>query len=98
MTLSLFLSHRPIHKNASSVPKCPCGADRKFEFQLMPSILHLLNVEKFAPSPMSATSDADSKDTKINNHGMNWGVIVVYSCCNSCVESREEYVAVQEPI
>jgi len=89
---------RTANRNKCSAPKCTCGSDRKFEFQLMPSLLHILSVEKFAPSPtLSSNSEPNSNDI-ITNKGMNWGVIAVYSCCNSCDESREEYVIVQEPI
>jgi len=37
----------PCQKTNSMVPNCKCGAKREFEFQFMPSILHILNVDLF---------------------------------------------------
>lgn len=68
------------------IPKCICGAERKFEFQLMPYLLHLLNISK-------SNQDADKKSAT-TLPAERWGTIGVYSCCHSCDDSREEYVTV----
>ena len=62
-----------------TVPDCVCGAKRMFEFQFLPSMLHVL--------------DVDSANVKTG--GMNWGSIAVYSCPESCDDSREEFLIVQ---
>lgn len=86
-----------------SVPPCPCGAKREFEFQLMPSILHVLNVDKYATigNRIDLPTSRNEKDEILgtfSSGGMNWGTIAVYSCSVSCGEFREEYVVVQESV
>jgi hypothetical protein len=71
----------------------------------MPSILHILDVDKFAndnDNP-SGTRTKESKSRmeldqilSKNNGGMNWGTIAVYSCVNSCEINVDEFVVVQE--
>ncbi len=71
------------------VPPCNCGSQRVFEFQLLPSMLHVLDVDS-----TSANETYDETDlTTIG--GMNWGSIAVYSCPESCDKSREEVCIVQ---
>ena len=71
---------------------------RKFEFQLMPSLLHLLDVDKYYKDT-SKNHKADLEHILSKNEGgMNWGVIAVYSCSNSCNQRMEEYVVLQESI
>ena len=85
--------HRKEKKDSSQVatfpqvPKCICGSNRYFEFQLMPSVLHVLKCDDHAHK--SCTSHE-------NYGGMNWGVLAVYSCSQSCSQSIEEFVVVQE--
>ena len=91
--------HQKVKKNAKtitapfpSIPKCSCGSERVFEFQLLPNILSILDVD-------SANSNEDDGNdiTNLNSiGGMNWGSIAVYSCPESCDESREEFLIVQE--
>ena len=78
------------------VPNCICGAERVFEFQLLPSVLHVLDVDSYATDGPRKKSD-DLLDL-ISAGGMNWGAIAVYSCSQSCDESREEFIIVQEPV
>jgi pre-rRNA-processing protein TSR4 len=92
--------HSKPKKNAKSItapfppiPPCSCGANRVFEFQLLPSLLHVLDVD-------SVNSNNDDDNDNIMDlssiGGMNWGSIAVYSCPESCDESREEFLIVQE--
>ena len=81
-----------------TIPKCPCGAERKFEFQLMPYLLDLLQKDVEQPN-----NDKDDKHPQIGDSNampgderMSWGTIAVYSCCQSCDVSREEYVVVHK--
>jgi hypothetical protein len=68
------------------IPKCICGAERKFEFQLMPYLLHILNISK-------SNQDTEEKSST-TSHEEKWGTIGVYSCSCSCDDSREEFVTV----
>ena len=63
----------------------------------MPSILHILDVDKFTNDNPSSKSrmELDQILSK-NNGGMNWGTIAVYSCVNSCEINVDEFVVVQE--
>lgn len=89
-----------------NVPKCKCGSIRTFEFQLMPSILHLLEVDLYYQKKNLNLNDNIKDNNKDlleyeldkNEGGMNWGVIAIYSCPNSCDESCEEFVVVQESV
>ena len=85
----------------NNIPRCICGSKRTFEFQLMPSILHLLDVDSFCKEDNTTASTEvgrlNIEDVLCKNKGgMNWGVIAIYSCSNSCYESTEEFVIVQE--
>ena len=84
-------SHRTYSPPA--VPPCACGAHRVFEFQLLPSLLHVLDVDAHASSNVQAEYD-DLPDL-IAGGGMNWEALAVYSCPASCDKSREEFVMVQ---
>lgn len=84
-------------KNSTPLPaimNCVCGARRVFEFQILPSLLHVLDVDG------NATKDSGEDDIMdlIAKGGMNWGVIAIYSCSMSCDESREEFVIVQNAV
>lgn len=81
-----------------TIPPCTCGAQRVFEFQLLPSVLHVLDVDSSQPStqPRSSAVDTDEMVDLASIGGMNWGSIAVYSCPESCDKSREEFLIVQE--
>ncbi len=89
-----------------NVLKCKCGSIRTFEFQLMPSILHLLEVDShYQKKNLNSNDNSKGNETDIleyeldkNEGGMNWGVIAIYSCQNSCDVSYEEFVVVQESV
>ena len=56
------------------MPKCVCGADRVFEFQFVPSLLHALDVDSHATtSSDSLTGDTDSMMDLMSAGGMNRG-------------------------
>lgn len=76
-----------------TVPSCICGEERVFEFQLMPSLLHVLSVDDCVQS--SRKSDDLKQLFSRTNCGMSWGVIAIYSCPSSCNDSSREYVVVQ---
>lgn len=63
-----------------------------FEFQLLPSMLHVLDVDS---ANANKGNDNDDVMYLIKTGGMNWGSIAVYSCPESCDDSREEFLIVQ---
>lgn len=73
------------------IPPCRCGAPRVFEVQILPSLLHVLEVDK------ASTSPGDDLGSLYNN-GMNWGNICIYSCPRACQQSDSEFVVVQESV
>ena len=78
------------------IPSCPCGAKRKFEFQIMPSALHILNVDEFSTTAVATDKKDDTIESMFQSSGMNWGVIAIYSCPHSCNASNQEYVVIQK--
>lgn len=85
------------HSPLPVVPRCECGAERVFEFQILPSLLHVLDVDVHATTAVSPKNSDDVMDL-ISSGGMNWGSIAVYSCSESCEQSREEFIIVQEAV
>jgi hypothetical protein len=78
------------------IPPCSCGAERVFETQLLPSLLHVLEVDKHAPKQVGSTSTAASGlGAAYEQGGMNWGNIAIYSCPNVCA-AEQEFVVVQD--
>ena len=75
------------------VPPCDCGAERVFQFQLLPSLLHILRVDQYSESP-SGTSGINA----LLAGGMDWGAVAVYTCSNSCSVCKEDYLLIQESL
>ena len=89
------------------IPKCPsCGMDRRFEFQLMPSLLHVLEVDKHAVAKSKEQQQTDSSTSnntledimKDDYGGMNWGVLAIYTCPSNTCTNQEEFVVVQASV
>ena len=80
------------------IPNCPCGAARVFEFQILPSLLHVLDVDKYAKKGASSVGDSMGLATAFEQGGMNWGNIAIYSCPKACSYSDQEYVVVQDSL
>lgn len=90
------------------IPACVCGAERTFEFQLMPAILHHLRVDDFGHDSRELRGTLPAKADDSNHHsksalsepiicraGMEWGAIGIWSCPNACALSNQEFVVVQ---
>jgi hypothetical protein len=104
----LHIAKQEHEKKPSSIMTCPCGRTRVFECQLMPSSLHLLQVETLMPHPKNngaiGNSNAAAASVVAENNGdnsnksmapMDWDVIAIYSCPDSCDKSTEEIVIVE---
>lgn len=65
-----------------------------FECQILPSVLHVLNVDKYAQQFRNAFS---SLNDWYSVGGMDFGSIAVYSCSNpTTCTSWEEFVVIQD--
>jgi Programmed cell death protein 2, C-terminal putative domain len=85
------------------VPPCGnCGAPRVFEAQILPSILHVLDVDRYAPTDdadtaAAATDNVTTRKAYYNSGGMDFGNIAIYTCSAAC-DGQEEYVVVQDSV
>ena len=78
---------------ARSVPHCPaCGARRRFEFQLLSTLLEFL-VPATAQAGGSGAALADG--TGAVDGESSWLTIVVFSCEVSCEAGSSEHVHVE---
>jgi len=89
-------NNKPHKAPFPETPNCSCGAKRLFEFQILPSLLHVLDVDSHATQGSKAMNM--DVDDLISTGGMDWGCIAVYSCSESCEQSREEFIIVQKAI
>jgi len=92
-----------MHGVEKPIPPCSeCGAARVFEFQIVPTLLHVLEVDKYVTN--GANGDENSGKISVLDYqqgGMDWGNIAVYSCSNptcKCAAPVEEYCVVQDSI
>jgi len=74
------------------IPLCSCGAARVFELQILPSLLHVLGVDK------TICNSPGLGAVWLNSNAMNWGNIVVYTCPNPLCTATDEYVLVQQSV
>mmetsp|Transcript_22788 Transcript_22788/g.47466 ORF Transcript_22788/g.47466 Transcript_22788/m.47466 type:complete len:399 (-) Transcript_22788:21-1217(-) len=97
---TLWTSSQNVPVRASGdIPACGhCGGERQFEFQVMPQLLHLLNVD-------DDEAGVDAKDVVRSAGRFSWGTIAVYTCSNSCEVKDEgmgcysdEFAWVQPPL
>jgi hypothetical protein len=74
----------------------------------LPSILHVLDVDRYAPPPpptAAAEAAADADKTACTNYyataesgGMDFGNIAIYTCSAGCCSGQDEYVVVQDSV
>lgn len=96
-----------------TVPCCDkCGEPRQFEFQVMPQLLHYLELDKKArlkdaPEEAAETlqqlSSLEQKKLYLEaiQKAIDWGSLDVYTCTGSCANEEAyvpEYVFVQPPL
>jgi len=84
----------PMSTNESLVPPCACGAPRLFECQILPSVLHVLNVDKYAKQ--SGVVSPHLNEWYCSG-GMDFGSIAIYTCskADTCTSSQE-FVVIQD--
>ena len=76
-----------MHKKAGSL-FCSCGATKRFEFQLIPTVISVLKCE-------------DSKYTGVDNSsfseslGMDWESVCIYTCSMDCKNICIEFCTVE---
>jgi Programmed cell death protein 2, C-terminal putative domain len=74
-----------------TIPNCQkCGSSRVFEFQILPSLLHALKVDRMVDTSGGVRSVYE-------DGGMDWGNIAVYTCPNRC-NLGEEYCVIQDSV
>ena len=67
----------------------------------MPSLLHVLHVDRYAQKAKINNNEKNNDDdieslfANTAKSGMSWGAIAVYTCPDSCIYSMEEFVCVQ---
>jgi len=98
---------RPASQTAAAatelpIPLCACGSRRIFEFQILPSLLHLLDVDRYSGDDEAAAGgNITNIERLLSGGGMNWGNIAVFTCSNvncSVKTKRDEYVVVQASV
>ena len=91
--------NRKSGKQLWNVPECQCcGQQRRFEFQVLPSVLATLEVDKFAGSEIKTGNEKVELDDLLSN-GMNFGSIAVFSCNDlSCQGNNEPFIVVQKSV
>ena len=67
----------------ADVPKCPrCGAERKFEFQIMPQMLFFLEADAGDSEILEAKTLVTQEEAAFVH--FDWGIMAVFSCAASC--------------
>jgi hypothetical protein len=91
--------NRKTGKQLWNVPACQCcGQQRRFEFQVLPSVLATLEVDKFAGSEFKTGNDKVELADLLSN-GMNFGSIAAFTCSDpSCQGNNEPFVVVQKSV
>ena len=110
----MFISSNEKRKNNCNFLCQICGAAKEIEFQVLPQLLYFLNVDaktkvpstlecSIAPPTAPPTKDEFYKNTRGDD--IDFGVIDVYTCTNSCNQVAcvyssyiEESVYVQSPV
>eukprot|EP00611_Tribonema_gayanum_P010766 TRINITY_DN2085_c0_g1_i1.p1 TRINITY_DN2085_c0_g1~~TRINITY_DN2085_c0_g1_i1.p1 ORF type:complete len:295 (+),score=56.72 TRINITY_DN2085_c0_g1_i1:1516-2400(+) len=94
----------PRPSSAEDVSPCAsCGAQRTFEFQVMPQLLHYLRAEE-ANASWDRSDNLKGGGAPVHpalKAGLDWGVLAVYTCPHSCGEGggyTEEVVWRQGPM
>ena len=95
-----------------NTPCCEnCGLSRVYEMQLMPALISLINqnsknnqtIDKCVNNETSSVSELSicnqfNEFLKILDDGIDFGVVLIYCCPNSCVSNNQrEYAFVQPP-
>lgn len=74
-----------------------CGTKCDFEMQLLPSLLHILQVDQFSPAG-SVAQEGGTGIGDLLSKGMNWGSVAVYTCPNASCNSHEGSLVIQASV
>ena len=102
-----------IKTTTTTTTKTVCGGRREFEFQVLPQLLHYLQVDRettitttitdtttdtITTTPLPITT---SNFSNKKDFDIDWGTLDIYSCINSCCAGNsnycEEIIIVQPP-
>lgn len=80
-------------------PTCgSCGTRCNFEMQLLPALLHVLQVDHFASADKQSDDEgAAGIDTWLSK-GMNWGSVAVFTCSNQSCDSTSGALVIQASV
>jgi pre-rRNA-processing protein TSR4 len=80
-------------KKLWEVPSCAkCGSQCSFEMQLLPSILHILQVDDMA------VQNNKMRIGDLLRSGINWGSVAVFTCPNPSCDSTVGHLVVQASV
>lgn len=79
-------------------PICKCGKACTFEMQLLPSLLHVLEVDKFAGNKAGKKDNSAVGFSEMLSTGMNWGSLAVFTCREEGCSNTEGGLVVQESV
>jgi hypothetical protein len=80
-------------KKLWQVPNCSlCGMQCSFEMQLLPSLLHVIQVDQFSQQ------DAKMRIGDLLRSGINWGSVAVFTCPNTSCGCSEGRLVVQASV
>lgn len=94
---------RKTKENLWTVPVCPrSGDEMSFAFQVLPPVLEILDVDKYAGNNIAKTNGGSQHlalDDLMSN-GMNFGSIAVFTCANnsSSAEEMDAFLVIQESV
>jgi len=76
--------------SSPSVPPCEhCGAARKFEFQVMPQLLHYLRVNDH--TKLSEIQTNKRVENLSADESLDWGSLDIFTCTSSCTAGTSSY-------
>ncbi|KAI9293565.1 hypothetical protein K502DRAFT_350866 [Neoconidiobolus thromboides FSU 785] len=77
-----------------NLEKCSsCGANRVFEFQLMPNILSSLPFDDISNKNIEQNQTLSEKEAILNSSSWEFGTILIFTCKNNCLPKNGGYTS-----